>query len=152
MDGVRAYWDGETLYSKSGKEINAPLSFLQGLPAIPLDGELWIGRQKFEKLLQVMKTKDSSWKDVSYVIFDLPHSMEPYESRMDALKKLNLPIQSRVIDLKLCQNQEDLQVYLNSIVEGGGEGIVAREPGCMYKSGRTSSFLKVKVYFTFNSW
>ena len=38
LDGVRAIWDGETLRFRSGKQINAPKWFVDGLPKTPLDG------------------------------------------------------------------------------------------------------------------
>jgi DNA ligase-1 len=40
LDGVRAYWDGQSLISRLGNRFHAPDWFLAGLPAIPLDGEL----------------------------------------------------------------------------------------------------------------
>ena len=41
LDGIRAYWDGTQFWSKSGKLINLPDSFKEGLPDFHLDGELW---------------------------------------------------------------------------------------------------------------
>ena len=48
LDGVRAYWDGKSLISRLGNRFHAPDWFLEGLPDIPLDGELWIGRKAFQ--------------------------------------------------------------------------------------------------------
>jgi hypothetical protein len=42
LDGIRAYWDGKTFWSKNAKIINVP-EFLKKLPSFPLDGELWAG-------------------------------------------------------------------------------------------------------------
>lgn len=43
-DGIRAYWDGCKLKSRSNVDLVAPQIFLQGLPSkLPLDGELWYG-------------------------------------------------------------------------------------------------------------
>ena len=47
LDGVRAYFDGQHFYSRQGNRFYAPDWFTQGLPPIPLDGELWIGRKAF---------------------------------------------------------------------------------------------------------
>src|SRR5437879_2018744 len=44
LDGVRAYWDGKQFFSRLGNLFHAPDWFLQGLPTVPLDGELWLGR------------------------------------------------------------------------------------------------------------
>ena len=51
LDGVRARWDGSQLVSRGGKVFAAPAWFTKGFPAVPLDGELWIGRGQYEKCL-----------------------------------------------------------------------------------------------------
>src|SRR5512146_1443494 len=40
LDGVRAYWDGRQFLSRLGNLYHAPDWFGEGLPAVPLDGEL----------------------------------------------------------------------------------------------------------------
>jgi hypothetical protein len=40
-DGVRAYWDGNTMYSKYGLPLPVPHEWSKDFPMIPLDGELW---------------------------------------------------------------------------------------------------------------
>lgn len=42
FDGVRAYWDGQKMYSKQGKILAIPQFFADYLPRVPLDGELWL--------------------------------------------------------------------------------------------------------------
>src|SRR4051812_10650985 len=78
MDGIRAYWNGSQLLSRSGKLIDAPQFFLEGLPSNTLlDGELWMGRGTFEKLMGVVKSSkenDNGWTSVGFYIFDLPAS------------------------------------------------------------------------------
>lgn len=44
LDGVRGYWDGEKMLTRGGERIAAPDWFTAGLPKIPMDGELWVGR------------------------------------------------------------------------------------------------------------
>src|SRR5262249_29125649 len=45
LDGVRAYWTGKGFLSRQGNVYHAPDWFVQGLPDVPLDGELWLGRK-----------------------------------------------------------------------------------------------------------
>ena len=40
-DGIRAWWSGNKLYSRNGKQINLPEFFQRRLPPFALDGELW---------------------------------------------------------------------------------------------------------------
>src|SRR5512145_1134011 len=55
LDGVRAIWDGERLRFRSGRDIKAPAWFIAGLPKTPLDGELWLGRGRFEALSGIVR-------------------------------------------------------------------------------------------------
>ena len=48
LDGVRAYWDGTQFISRQGNLYHAPDWFSAGLPKVALDGELWLGRKKFQ--------------------------------------------------------------------------------------------------------
>jgi len=50
LDGVRAYWDGRRLITRGGLVINAPAWFTAAFPAVALDGELWMGRDKFAQV------------------------------------------------------------------------------------------------------
>src|ERR1700689_623869 len=58
LDGVRAYWDGTALISRLGNRFHAPDWFLAGLPEIPLDGELWIGRKAFQRTVGIVRRQD----------------------------------------------------------------------------------------------
>jgi len=40
LDGIRAYWDGKRLLTRSGKVIHAPDWFLKDYPPFAIDGEL----------------------------------------------------------------------------------------------------------------
>ena len=71
LDGVRANWDGTSLISRLGNRFRAPDWFLAGLPEIPLDGELWIGRKAFQRTVGIVRRQDKTdpWKPVRYVAF-----------------------------------------------------------------------------------
>lgn len=108
LDGVRAYWDGgwtrglltsqvpfantvkdfrrispphsTGLWSRYGKPIAAPDWWLNKLPPLPLDGELFMGRGKFQQTVSIVKRFNdvnvSEWEDIDYRIFDLPSDYE----------------------------------------------------------------------------
>ena len=40
-DGLRAFWNGSKMFSRTGREIKLPDFFRIRLPPLPLDGELW---------------------------------------------------------------------------------------------------------------
>ncbi len=58
MDGVRAYWNGEKLISRNSIDISCPSWFVKDLPkGIKLDGELWMGRENFERTIAILNSK-----------------------------------------------------------------------------------------------
>lgn len=71
LDGIRAYWTGEQLQTRSGKKIHAPAWFVQALPNYPLDGELWAGRGHFHLVQQtVLDTSpiDQAWQQIRFML------------------------------------------------------------------------------------
>ena len=49
LDGVRGYWTGKEMISRSGNPFRVPEWFTRNFPLTPLDGELWIGQRQFFK-------------------------------------------------------------------------------------------------------
>lgn len=146
LDGVRAYWDGSTFFSKKGIEIETEPYFKESLPSLPLDGELWAGRSSLEKVVAAINSRKSEdWEHIKYAIFDLPSSKLPYELRMEELKKLSLPQNAFVLESQQCQGIADLKQKLDQVIDQGGEGMMANGPHSFYTIGRTDSLLKVKV-------
>jgi len=62
------------LWSRAGKVIHAPAFWLDKLPNIPLDGELWLDRNRFQDLTSIVSKHDpgQEWEDVCYAVFDSP--------------------------------------------------------------------------------
>ena len=150
MDGIRAYWDGNHLISKQAKRILCPLWFTEGLPKDnTLDGELWMGRKRFERVIALLNSntlEDSIWKEMKYVIFDLPRSHLPYESRMKELKGMG-PFASHILIIESirCDGNGHLWKSLEEIIQNGGEGLMMNKPGSFYIGERSTDLLKVKV-------
>src|SRR5688572_4768271 len=91
MDGVRAYWDGSTFFSRHGNVISSPLWFTSTLPThVTLDGELWMGHGSTHEAVQKamhLKSGDS-WRQIGYYVFDIPSSPGVYEARMKEMEDL----------------------------------------------------------------
>src|SRR5512146_419242 len=81
LDGVRAYWDGKQFLSRQGNLFHAPDYFLDGLPETALDGELWIGRKKFQRTVSIVRRQDKTdlWNEVRFVVFDAPAAGRGFE-------------------------------------------------------------------------
>lgn len=98
LDGMRCFWDsGITrgmpvdevpwanttkdkkqiystgLWSRLGKTIQAPDYWLDQLPPVPLDGELWLGRGMRQSVMSVCRKHvpvPSEWRNVEFQVFD----------------------------------------------------------------------------------
>merc|ERR1719183_2218163 len=103
---MRAFWDPSkrTLFSRLGNPISCPKPFLDVLPDVALDGELFLGRGRFQELMSVVKNganvgnANGPWKDVTYVVFDLPQHGGKFEARMESLRDVltkKLPVDTR---------------------------------------------------------
>jgi DNA ligase-1 len=62
------------LWSRYGNPIMAPDSFLDSLPPIPLDGELWAGRGKFQLCRSICggDSPDPRFDQIKYVVYGCP--------------------------------------------------------------------------------
>lgn len=124
LDGVRAYWDGGLsrglrasevpyantvkddrlkeveiatgLWSRTGKVIHAPDHWLSLLPNFPLDGELWLGRGRFQELISIVSTKDGSrdydWVTIRFMILDSPPYPKMFRDRIVKVRDYDFEI------------------------------------------------------------
>lgn len=151
LDGVRAIWDGEQLRFRSGNLIRAPKWFLEGLPAQPLDGELWLGRGRFDRLSGIVRREvpvDDEWRQVRYMIFELPGGDGSFHERVGRIEHLvaqaGLPwleaVPQEVTDWP------SLQASLAAVLKAGGEGLMLHRADALYESGRSDTLLKLKPW------
>lgn len=90
-DGVRAYWDGQRLATRAGNTIHAPEWFTHGWPSTAMDGELWAGRGQFELVIATVRDldpDDAAWRDIRFMVFDLPAQGGTFTARLEVLKTL----------------------------------------------------------------
>ena len=151
LDGVRAYWDGKQFLSRQGNLYHAPAWFLEGLPASPLDGELWIDRKKFQRTVSIVRRQDKSdlWNEVRFLVFDAPTATGGFEERLGFLKDALAQGAAKFARLhphERCRNLEALRAELARVETLGGEGLMLRQPGSKYVAGRSATLLKVKTF------
>ncbi|TKB46208.1 DNA ligase [Ferrimonas sediminicola] len=152
LDGVRAYWTGSQLLSRSGNVIQAPGWFVESLPAEALDGELWIGRGQFESLLSVVRDQvpdEQGWRQVQFQLFDLPGSALPFWQRYRQLQALTRSIGQphiRVIAQRPILNESELRAALARISQAGGEGVMLHHRDQPYLPGRSDNLVKYKLH------
>jgi DNA ligase-1 len=151
-DGVRALWDGTTLRFRSGRRVPAPGDFLRRLPAVRLDGELWLGRGRFDALSGLVRTEppdEAAWRAVRYMVFDLPGAPGGFAERSAALAALvaaqGWPALQAVPQRRVADRSE-LMRLLDETVRAGGEGLMLHRADATATAtvGRSDVLVKLK--------
>jgi len=152
LDGVRAYWDGRKLYFRSGHPVPAPAWFTRDFPTTPLDGELWLGRNTFERLSGIVRKAepvDAEWWQVRYMLFELPGAEGTFTTRKDRLAQwaehAGIPWLQAVEQFRVA-DQKTLLAKLDSVVAAGGEGLMLHRADAPYTAGRSDDLVKLKPY------
>ncbi|MGH7225935.1 MAG: DNA ligase, partial [Gemmataceae bacterium] len=151
LDGVRAYWDGKQFLSRLGNVFHAPDWFVEGLPEVPLDGELWMERKMFQRTVSIVRRQDKTdlWRGVRYLVFDAPARSGPFEERMAFFQEILTERKSAFAvphPHEVCKNLNHLHEELARIEALGGEGLMLRQPRSTYQIGRSGTLLKVKNF------
>ena len=151
LDGIRGYWDGRQLLSKSGKQFRSPPSFTANFPDFAMEGEIWGGRGTFEKTAGIVMKQEAhdGWLELRFAIFDVPAAKGGFEERLKVAAiwfEQHPSAYAFVIEHLPVENSAHLQQELKRIEHLGGEGIMLRRPGSPYSKGRSRDILKVKSY------
>lgn len=141
LDGCRAYWDGATLYSKSGNPIEAP-SITNELPAdFALDGEIWAGRGNLQTA-RIFTQYGHHAERVAFFAFDAPNEPGDWPQRLQAAQLRGV----QTVGVWTIDGMQELEAALAGFLNAGAEGLMVRRPGTAYRPGRTSNLLKVKAH------
>lgn len=150
LDGVRGIWDGKILRFRSGNPVPAPAWFTRALPAVPLDGELWIGRRQFDRLSAIVRREepdDAAWREVRYMIFEMPSAPGDFSARVAAMRQLvadaGVPWLQAVEQFRV-GHRKALATLLKERVREGAEGLMLHRADAAYVTGRSDALLKLK--------
>ena len=151
LDGVRALWDGKNLRFRSGKPIHAPAWFTAQFPAHALDGELWMGRHRFERLSAAVRRQeplDAEWKTITYQLYELPSGAGSFSERIAALQasvaQAATPSWLQVLQQVPVADKAELKLKLDQVVRDGGEGLMLHRADALWQTGRSDVLLKLK--------
>lgn len=148
LDGVRALWDGRQLISRGGNIFAAPAWFIRNFPDSSLDGELWMGRGRYEDVVSVVRKQKphNGWKGVKFMVFDLPAHGGTFTERVEAMRQLGKTAYLDVIEQFRVDTHKTLMQKLDDIARQGGEGLMLHRQTAFYHSGRSDNLLKVKPF------
>ncbi|MCD9124989.1 DNA ligase [Luteimonas fraxinea] len=152
LDGVRARWDGRALWTRGGHRIATPPGFVQGWPDTPMDGELWIARNRFDVVSGIARSTrpdPAAWEAVRFMVFDLPAHPGPFAERVAAMRTLVAQTahpQLRMVEQNRVASRAALDARLAQVVAAGGEGLMLHHADARYGVGRSNALLKLKPH------
>ncbi|MEF3083116.1 DNA ligase [Luteimonas sp. SMYT11W] len=152
LDGVRARWDGQALWTRGGHRIATPAGFVQGWPATPMDGELWIARNRFDVVSGIARSTrpdPAAWEAVRFMVFDLPAHPGPFAERVATMRTLiarTAHPQLRMVEQDRVASRAALDARLAQVVAAGGEGLMLHHADARYGVGRSNALLKLKPH------
>ena len=152
LDGVRGRWDGTTLYTRAGHRVATPGWFTARWPRVPMDGELWMGRGRFDEVSALVRTGDRSargWTRLRFMVFDLPRHCGRFDQRVRHMRVLTghagVAWLQPVTQFRLATSAQ-LDERLRQVVHAGGEGLMLHHRDARYRSGRSEHLLKLKTH------
>ena len=149
-DGVRGHWDGSTLCFRSGRAVAAPAWFTARLPRTPLDGELWLGRVRFDELSGIVRKAvpvDAEWRQLRFMVFELPGAAGTFAERAARIRELAAQAawpQLVAVEQAPIADRDALHRRLAATVAQGGEGLVLHLASAAYRPGRSDVTMKLK--------
>lgn len=153
LDGVRAVWDGRVLRFRSGRVVNAPRWFLDGLPPQQaLDGELWGGRGAFDRVSSVVRREradEREWQSLRYMVFELPGADGDFSARVAEIRRIvaaqGVPWLGAVEQRRLADRRALVRLLADTVA-AGGEGLMLHRADAPYLTGRSDALLKLKPW------
>ena len=147
LDGIRALWNGKTLYSRTKKTFHVPEWFQESLPKdVHVDGELYLGRARFEETQSIVMKKipiDEEWKQIKFMCFDVVND-EPFSKRYKEYSSLPTNRYFKTVSQEKVKSQKHFEETFESITKKKGEGVMLRDPESKYEQKRSKSLVKVK--------
>lgn len=151
-DGMRALWTGTQLLSRQGHPIRVPAWFTAGWPAVPLDGELWAGRGRFDAVHSAVaqsQPQDAAWRSLRYMVFDLPAHPGGFDVRLPRLRRtvaaMGQPWVQAAPQWRVASHAA-LMAQLRAYEKAGAEGLMLRRADAPYRGGRSDDLLKLKSF------
>ncbi|MBB6599405.1 DNA ligase [Luteimonas sp. MC1825] len=151
LDGVRGRWDGRRLWTRAGHAIDPPDWFTAGWPQKAMDGELWLGRGRFDEVAALLRrsSNDDAWRAVRFLVFDLPGHGGPFAARVEAMRTLpgaGAPPWLRAVAQSQVADAAGLQARLAAVLAAGGEGLMLHHGAALYTAGRSEGLRKLKPH------
>lgn len=154
LDGVRAIFKNNELYSRNGKKFTGLFHIIIELQErlcimknsnIIIDGELYV-KGNFENLVSIVKDeKPIDKRMIRYNIFDVytKDSNDTFDKRYELIQKLldNMKY-CKIVLTEKCQQKIEVDYYLDKYIEMGHEGLILRNIKGVYRQKYRSPHLQ----------
>ena len=113
-----------------------------------LDGELFLGRGRFQQLMSIVRRQDkpeAEWRRVEYVVYDAPRAAGGIAARLEVARAAlaaAAPV-ARLLEHEVARDAAHVRARHAAVEAQGGEGLMLRTPDAPHRGGRTSDLLKV---------
>lgn len=151
-DGWRMYYTKGKFYTRAGNEVQPPARIVEEVKRLDpnqtmmLDGELWLGYNKFDEIGAALQNKDAQlvWK-----LFDMPSVEGGYDDRymeMCAIFHRSVDHGIEIVhQVEVTTVEEIDKIFQDVIANPDKEGIVIRPADMQYEWGKRSpQFMKRK--------
>ena len=156
-DGVRAIYDGKQLKTRSGTIIQMPAWLKDSFNVCPkscsLEGELWLGRHRFDELSGLVRSQnpdDPRWQKVSFIVFDAPKAEGDFVTRKQYFEDIVNAVnhnQFKTAQHQLIASTEHLNDYYELKIAKQAEGIMVINGESHYQNNRSNDLIKRKPLF-----
>lgn len=155
IDGIRAATVDNSAVAFSLKKIpnkHIQKTMSEMLPE-GLDGELTVGDPACEETYRVSESavmSEDGCPNFTFHVFDIIDTETPYSDRLKRIKESDLPPFVKIVEQKLINDADELEIYENEMLMLGYEGVMVRDVEGAYKYGRSTVkqqyLLKVKRF------
>ena len=147
LNGVRAYWDGSSMWTRGGREVAIPAAWRAALPAdLQLDGEIWAGYGGFETARLAAQCGRFT-PVVQFMAFDVNVRLS-LEARIAVVRAAMQAMEAthcgRAVAYWRCWSTVQALAETVRVRLAGGEGLVAHHPDNVYRPGLSRQILKLK--------
>jgi len=150
--GVRCYWNGTKLLSKTLKAYSVPEQFTKDFPKAFLDVELFMqsgSSDDVSEILRKNKCEIKDWKKLHVSVLDAPGLELPFSERLLKMKQVFEDIDSPYISLceyKICKNRDSLMKKLETVkMKEESTSLILLDPDNMYEEGKSNTMFEIVV-------
>ncbi len=150
LDGVRASWDGKrAAFPQRAQAAGAGLVPRRVARRSRSTASSGSGRRRFDALSGLLRREDPEdplWREVRYMLFDLPGAPGDFDTRLTHLRSLadaaGVPWVQAVPQQRVA-DRAALQRLLDEVLAGGGEGLMLHRADAHWQPGRSEALRKL---------